>query len=90
MVVYQYDRDFIFFCGNEEDVVDLDNQGWVHLKGSIMVIQRLRGHSVPENLKLNLADMWVSVVGLPIRYSTPRVAASVLAHVGDIDMEEEL
>uniref|UniRef100_A0A803MZA7 Uncharacterized protein n=1 Tax=Chenopodium quinoa TaxID=63459 RepID=A0A803MZA7_CHEQI len=73
-----------------QDAVDLDARGWVHLKGSLMAIQRLRGYSVPENMNLNLADMWVIVVGLPIRYSTPMVAASVLTHVGDITMEDEL
>uniref|UniRef100_A0A803MGW7 Uncharacterized protein n=1 Tax=Chenopodium quinoa TaxID=63459 RepID=A0A803MGW7_CHEQI len=44
---------------------------------------------VPMNLNLHLAELWVGVVGLPFRYSTPQVAAVVLAHVGDVTNVDE-
>lgn len=90
VIVRPYGSDFIFFCGTEEDVIQLYMRGWVHFKGSFMVLQRLRGHSVLDNLNLRLLDMWVTVEGLPIQHSTPMVAESVLARVGNITDREEL
>uniref|UniRef100_A0A803MGK8 DUF4283 domain-containing protein n=1 Tax=Chenopodium quinoa TaxID=63459 RepID=A0A803MGK8_CHEQI len=89
VTVHCYGTEFVFCCSNEYDADDLDLKGWVHFKGSLMVLQRLRGHEVPENMNLNLAPMWVQVQGLPIRYSVPQVASSVLQRVGDLLMEED-
>uniref|UniRef100_A0A803LXZ7 Chlorophyll a-b binding protein, chloroplastic n=1 Tax=Chenopodium quinoa TaxID=63459 RepID=A0A803LXZ7_CHEQI len=62
--------------------------GLLHFKGSLMVLQRLRGHDVLENLNLHLVPMWVQVQGLLIRFSVPEITSLVLNHVGDLLMEE--
>uniref|UniRef100_A0A803MGI7 F-box associated beta-propeller type 1 domain-containing protein n=1 Tax=Chenopodium quinoa TaxID=63459 RepID=A0A803MGI7_CHEQI len=52
----------------------------------LVVLQRIRESSVPVNMNLHLAELWVAVEGLPIRYSTLNIAAAVLTRVGDITM----
>uniref|UniRef100_A0A803MUJ9 Zinc knuckle CX2CX4HX4C domain-containing protein n=1 Tax=Chenopodium quinoa TaxID=63459 RepID=A0A803MUJ9_CHEQI len=49
----------------------------------------LRGYSVPLNLNLHLVELWVRVEGLPIRYSTPEIASTVLSHIGEVTMVDD-
>lgn len=78
------DDDFLFQCSNEDDALDLDLKGWVHLKGSLVVLQRVRGYSVLKELSLNLGELWVKVEGLPLQHSSVEVATSIMSHVGDV------
>lgn len=87
--VRRYGADFLFQCQNEEDAEDLDVRGWVHFKGSLVVLQRVRGDTVVKDLSLNYGELWVKVDGLPLQYSTPEVASALLSHVGDVTMVEE-
>lgn len=87
--VRAYGEDLIFQCQNEEDVEDLDVRGWVHFKGSLVVLQRVRGDMVVKDLNLNHGELWVKVEGLPLQFSTIEVASDLLSHVGDITMVDE-